>query len=73
MTASRLRPSRPTDKWQHRLSSRTPTGTELAPRQLIQSANRNTVESNDTKSNNKKQKPYEGKTKNNPLTLVTCS
>jgi hypothetical protein len=31
------------------------------------------VESNDTKSNNKKQKPYEGKTKNNPLTLVTCS
>ncbi|MBB5345950.1 hypothetical protein HDF10_003951, partial [Edaphobacter lichenicola] len=27
----------------------------------------------DTKSNNKKQNPYEGKTKNNPLTLVTCS
>jgi hypothetical protein len=26
---------RPTDKWQHRLSSRTPTGTELASRQLI--------------------------------------
>ncbi|MBB5346213.1 hypothetical protein HDF10_004223, partial [Edaphobacter lichenicola] len=26
-----------------------------------------------TKSNNKKQNPYEGKTKNNPLTLVTCS
>src|SRR5271163_4063788 len=47
MTASRLRPSRPTDKWQHRLSSRTPTGTELASRQLIQSANRNTVESNE--------------------------
>jgi hypothetical protein len=45
MTASRLRPSRPTDKWQHRLSSRTPTCTELASRQLIQSANRNTVES----------------------------
>ena len=38
MTASRLPPSRPTDKWQHRLSSRTPTGTELASRQLTQSA-----------------------------------
>jgi Transposase IS116/IS110/IS902 family len=35
MTASRLRPSRPNDRWQHRLSSRTPTGTELASRQLI--------------------------------------
>jgi hypothetical protein len=38
MTASRLPPSRPTDKWQHRLSSLTPTGTELASRQLTQSA-----------------------------------
>jgi hypothetical protein len=53
MTASRLRPSRPTDKWQHRLSSRTPTGTEPASRQLPKSANRNTVESNNVKNNNK--------------------
>jgi hypothetical protein len=30
MTASRLWPLRPKHKWQHRLSSRTPTGTELA-------------------------------------------
>ncbi len=66
MTASRLRPSRPTDKWQHRLSSRTPTGTELASRQLIQSANRNTVESNETKSNNKSKSPMKEKAKNNP-------
>ena len=66
MTASRLRPSRPTDKWQHRLSSRTPTSTELASRQLIQSANRNTVESNETKSNNKA-KPYERKNKEQSL------
>ena len=53
MTASRLRPSRPTDKWQHRLSSRTTTGTEPASRQLPKSANRNTVESNNVKNNNK--------------------
>ena len=66
MTASRLRPWRPTDKWQHRLSSRTPTGTELASRQLIQSANRNPVESNETKSNNKS-KTYEGKNKEQTL------
>jgi phage protein D len=61
MTASRLRPSRPTDKWQHPLSSRTTTGTELASRQLIQSANRNTVESNETKSNNKSKSPMKEK------------
>jgi len=73
MTASRLRPSRPTDKWQHRLSPRTPTGTELAPRQLIKSANRNTVESNETKSNNKNKSFMKEKTKNNPQTLVTRS
>jgi hypothetical protein len=60
-------------KWQHRLSSRTPTGTELAPRQLIQSANTNPVESNETKSNNKSKKPYEGKSKKQTLTPVTCS
>jgi NADPH:quinone reductase-like Zn-dependent oxidoreductase len=35
------------------VSSRTPTGTELASRQLIQSANRNPVESNETTNNNK--------------------
>jgi phage protein D len=73
MTASRLRPSRPTDKWQHRLSSRTPTGTELASRQLIQSANRNTVESNELKKQQQKQKPYEEKSKEQTLTPVTCS
>jgi len=28
---------RPAEKWQHRLSSRTPRGTELASRQLIKS------------------------------------
>ena len=61
MTASRLRPSRPTDKWQHRLSSRTPTGTELVSRQLIQSANRNPVESNEAKSNNKTKDPRKEK------------
>src|SRR6185312_16310887 len=60
-TACRLRPSRPTDKWQHRLSSRTPIGTELASRQLIQSANINTVESNGTKSNNKSKSPMKEK------------
>jgi phage protein D len=65
MTASRLRPSRPTDKWQHRLSSRTPTGTELASRQLIQSANRNTVESNETKNNNKSKSPMKEKQRTN--------
>lgn len=46
MSACRLWCSRPTDKWQHRLSSRTPTGTELASIQLVKSANRNKVESN---------------------------
>ncbi|WP_433963489.1 transposase [Tunturiibacter psychrotolerans] len=66
MTASRLRPSRPTDKWQHRLSSRTPTCTELASRQLIQSANRNTVESNETKNNNKSKRPMKERAKNEP-------
>src|SRR6202035_4741175 len=65
MTASRLRPSRPTDKWQHRLSSRTPTCTELASRQLIQSANRNTVESNETKRNNKSKRPMKEKQRTN--------
>jgi phage protein D len=66
MTASRLRPSRPTDKWQHRLSSRTPTGTELASRQLIQSANRNPVESNEIGTTTKA-KAYEGKNKEQNL------
>ena len=47
MSASRLWSVRPTYKWQHLLSSRTPTGTELAPRQLIKSANRNTVASSE--------------------------
>jgi hypothetical protein len=73
MTASRLRPSRPTEKWQHRLSSRTSTGTELASRQLIQSANTNPVESNETNSNNKSKSPMKGKTKSKLLTPVTCS
>lgn len=66
MTACRLRPLRPTDKWQHRLSSRTPTGTELAARQLIQSANRNTVESNELKSNNKSKSSMKEKRRTNP-------
>jgi len=35
MTANALWPSRPNEKWQHRLSSRTPTGTEPASPQLI--------------------------------------
>jgi hypothetical protein len=53
-----------------RLSSRTPTGTELAPRQLIQSAYRNPVESNmqhnETRNNNKCKNPRKEKAKNRP-------
>jgi transposase len=36
MTASRLWSQRPTEKWQHRLSSRIPTGTEPASRLALQ-------------------------------------
>jgi hypothetical protein len=46
MTANALWPSRPNEKWQHRLSSRIPTGTEPASKSAHQSAHRNTVESN---------------------------
>jgi hypothetical protein len=48
-------------------------GIDLAARQLIQSANRNPVESNEIKSNNKSKNPMQEKTKNKPLTPVTCS
>ncbi len=55
MTASAFWPSRPAEKWQHRLSSRTPTGTELASKQLIKSAYRNPVESNMRRKPNQRQ------------------
>jgi phage protein D len=75
MTASWLWPSTPKHKWQHRLSSRTPTGTELASRQLIQSAYRNPVESNmqRNETKNKNKSPYERKNDEQTLTPVTCS
>jgi len=48
-----------------------PTGTELASRQLIKSANRNPVESNmrrnETKSNNKNKSPMKENAKNKIL------
>jgi hypothetical protein len=58
--------SRPAEKWQHRLSSRTPTGTELAPRQLIQSANRNPVESNMRRNETNTKSPMKETAKNKP-------
>jgi phage protein D len=70
MTASRLWPSRPNEKWQHRLFSRTPNGTELAARKLIQSAHRNPVESNmrrNQNSNNKSKNTDKGKDKDHTL------
>jgi hypothetical protein len=50
-----------------------PNRHELASKQLIQSANRNPVESNETKSNNKRKSPMKEKAKNKSLTQVTCS
>jgi len=65
MTARAFWPLRPTDKWQHRLSSRTPTGTELPSRKLTRSANRNPVESNRrcNRTDNKSKSPIKVKNK----------
>jgi hypothetical protein len=57
-----------------------PTGTELASRQLSQSANTNPVESNmrrdDKQEQQQKQKPYEGKSKESTIDtsdlLIEC-
>jgi hypothetical protein len=71
ITVSRLWSSRPTDKWQHRFSSRIPTVTEFASRQFIKSAKRNTVESNMRHYQQKKERTLiKGKLM---LTAVTCS
>jgi phage protein D len=61
MTANALWPSRPDEKWQHRLSSRTPTGTEPASRQLIR-VHKNKVKSNMRRNQQEQSKdPDQGK------------
>jgi hypothetical protein len=64
MTASAFWSKRPNEKWQHRLTSRTPTDTELAARQVIQSAYGNPVESNMQRNEYKSNSPMKEKGKN---------